>query len=360
MSENSNFKYSGLSHETSLKVGVSQPLDTRTVVLNKTDLISNDVTRFAYYGMIVYVENEKKHYYLDGKSDGVDGEVNMTAAASNLDNWKEVGVDEDKLNTINTSINTVSANLNTLSSNLNGISSNDIHVGGSYDVYITGSDGIEIYSSSINPSENVHITNSSINVSDINASNLSVIGDYNSKAILTNGIQYYIHEYPNKDFTHADNGYTTMGQKGYYIHYIDTTGLSGDAVGSTLVFYISSNQLTEALKKDDLTIDKTFDSGYKVGDIISYNTDQAWVNFGRITDIENNKITITSGASGYFFNIRCNDSHSNPNASGNVGEWKTQLNSNGKPNGTRFTSFYVVDRPNTGACLINHVAASIG
>ena len=109
MSENSKFKYSGLSHETSLKVGVSQPLDTRTVVLNKTDLISDSVTKYAYYGMIVYVEEDKKQYYLDGNSKG---EPNMSAAASNLDNWKEVGSELSNLS-VNSKITTASSQSST-------------------------------------------------------------------------------------------------------------------------------------------------------------------------------------------------------------------------------------------------------
>lgn len=317
---NGDFNYS-----YSLNVETAKPLDSRTVVSTKDDL---STIPYTYKGMMVSIAGTDTVYILTAEN------------GEDINNWKKVGSDELPIENINTNLETLRADIGTVSADVDIISSN-----------------ADIVSTNLNTLSSNLIGISNTNIT---ASNLSIIGDYNSKAVLTNGIQYYIHEYPNKDFDHADNGYTTMGQRGYYIHYIDTTGLSSvkDAVGSTLVFYISSNQLTQELAEKP-EIDDSFDSGYKVGDIISYNTDQAWVNFGKISKIEHNKITITS-TEDYPFNIHCNDSHSNPNASGNVGEWKTQLNSNKNPNGTRFTSFYVVDRPNTGACLINHVAASIG
>ena len=217
--ENNNFKYLGTDYTTSLNVNISQPLDTRTVVLNKEDLINN-VAEFAYYGMIVYVENDQKHYYLVN-GNGKD----MLDDASNIENWKEVGVDEDKiqtiidtsidtvssnLDTVSSNVDTVSSNLNTLSSNLNGISNTEISlIGHPYNVHISELRGIEISSDSTNPSKHVYITNSEVKASDITTSNLSVINGtlripiYNKSGNTTN-------KYASLQIIETENGNLTI------------------------------------------------------------------------------------------------------------------------------------------------------
>lgn len=135
MSENNNFKYSGTTHTTALKVATSKPLDTRTVVLNKAALTSVDVAEYAYYGMIVYVEDEKKHYYLvEG-----DNKKNTLNNASNIDNWKEVGVDEDKIQNLKTYIEESDGSQVMISSK-NTIITGTLETGGIYNLagYITG------------------------------------------------------------------------------------------------------------------------------------------------------------------------------------------------------------------------------
>jgi hypothetical protein len=88
----------------------------------------------------------------------------------------------------------------------------------------------------------------------------------------------------------GDNNITAL--KGWYIQYMDISGINSD----TLVFYIGINQLTfeEGKAATEPSIDSTIESGYVVGDTISFVDDFHALNCAVITDIDHNKITVGS------------------------------------------------------------------
>ena len=88
----------------------------------------------------------------------------------------------------------------------------------------------------------------------------------------------------------GDNNITAL--KGWYIQYMDISGINSD----TLVFYIGINQLTfeEGKVATEPSIDSTIESGYAVGDTISFVDDFHALNCAVITDINHNKITVGS------------------------------------------------------------------
>lgn len=88
----------------------------------------------------------------------------------------------------------------------------------------------------------------------------------------------------------GDNNITAL--KGWYIQYMDISGINSD----TLVFYIGINQLTfeEGKAATEPSIDSTIESGYAVGDTISFVDDFHALNCAVITAIDHNKITVGS------------------------------------------------------------------
>lgn len=88
----------------------------------------------------------------------------------------------------------------------------------------------------------------------------------------------------------GDNNITAL--KGWYIQYMDISGINSD----TLVFYIGINQLTfeEGKVATEPSIDSTIESGYAVGDTISFVDDFHALNCAVITGIDHNKITVGS------------------------------------------------------------------
>ena len=88
----------------------------------------------------------------------------------------------------------------------------------------------------------------------------------------------------------GDNNITAL--KGWYIQYMDISGINSD----TLVFYIGINQLTfeEGKVATEPSIDSTIESGYAVGDTISFVDDFHALNCAVITAIDHNKITVGS------------------------------------------------------------------
>ena len=73
---------------------------------------------------------------------------------------------------------------------------------------------------------------------------------------------------------------------------MDISGINSD----TLVFYIGINQLTfeEGKVATEPSIDSTIESGYAVGDTISFVDDFHALNCAVITGIDHNKITVGS------------------------------------------------------------------
>lgn len=88
----------------------------------------------------------------------------------------------------------------------------------------------------------------------------------------------------------GDNNITAL--KGWYIQYMDISGINSD----TLVFYIGINQLTfeEGKAATEPSIDSTIESGYAVGDTISFVDDFHALNCAVIKAIDHNKITVGS------------------------------------------------------------------
>lgn len=88
----------------------------------------------------------------------------------------------------------------------------------------------------------------------------------------------------------GDNNITAL--KGWYIQYMDISGINSD----TLVFYIGINQLTfeEGKVATEPSIDSTIESGYAVGDTISFVDDFHALNCAVIKSIDHNKITVGS------------------------------------------------------------------
>lgn len=86
----------------------------------------------------------------------------------------------------------------------------------------------------------------------------------------------------------GDNNITAL--KGWYIQYMDISGINSD----TLVFYIGINQLTfeEGKAATEPSIDSTIESGYALGDTISFVDDFHALNCAVITAIDHNKITV--------------------------------------------------------------------
>ena len=86
----------------------------------------------------------------------------------------------------------------------------------------------------------------------------------------------------------GDNNITAL--KGWYIQYIDISGINSD----TLVFYIGINQLTfeEGKAATEPSIDSTIESGYALGDTISFVDDFHALNCAVIKAIDHNKITV--------------------------------------------------------------------